>query len=74
MIPSASIIDSGKFRKLPVIVEAVRINTPMQIVTREGEMTANPGDWIITGVAGEQYPCKPDIFARTYERVNGHAK
>lgn len=26
-----------------------------------------PGDWIITGVNGEQYPCKPDIFAKTYE-------
>lgn len=26
-----------------------------------------PGDWIITGIAGEQYPCKPDIFAETYE-------
>jgi hypothetical protein len=28
-----------------------------------------PGDWIITGVKGERYPCKPDIFAATYERV-----
>lgn len=30
-------------------------------------MIANIGDWIITGVNGEQYPCKPDIFAKTYE-------
>jgi len=28
-----------------------------------------PGDWIITGVHGEHYPCKPDIFAKTYEKV-----
>jgi hypothetical protein len=30
-------------------------------------MTVSPGDWIITGVQGEHYPCKPDIFAATYE-------
>jgi len=33
----------------------------------EGQMRANPGDWIITGVQGEKYPCKPDIFEATYE-------
>lgn len=32
-------------------------------------MRADPGDWIITGVKGEQYPCKPDIFEATYEPV-----
>jgi hypothetical protein len=32
-------------------------------------MTVTPGDWIITGVNGEHYPCKPDIFAKTYEPV-----
>lgn len=37
------------------------------IPTLEGEMTANPGDWIIRGIRGELYPCKPDIFAATYE-------
>lgn len=37
------------------------------IKTLEGEMRASPGDWIIRGVAGELYPCKPDIFAATYE-------
>lgn len=37
------------------------------IPTLEGEMTAQPGDWIIRGVKGELYPCKPDIFAATYE-------
>jgi hypothetical protein len=37
------------------------------ISTLEGEMTAQPGDWIIRGVKGEFYPCKPDIFAATYE-------
>ena len=39
------------------------------IRTLEGEMRAVPGDWIIKGVQGEFYPCKPDIFAATYEAV-----
>ncbi len=39
------------------------------IDTLEGGLTVCPGDWIITGVQGERYPCKPDIFAETYESV-----
>lgn len=39
------------------------------IATLEGVMQAKPGDWIIKGVQGEFYPCKPDIFAETYEPV-----
>ena len=39
------------------------------IDTLEGGHIVCPGDWIITGVKGEHYPCKPDIFAATYERV-----
>ena len=39
----------------------------LSIVTLEGTMQASPGDWIIRGVAGEFYPCKPDIFTATYE-------
>ena len=41
------------------------------IETLEGQMTVSPGDWIITGVNGEKYPCKPDIFEKTYEPVEG---
>lgn len=37
------------------------------IHTLEGTMVARTGDWIIRGVSGEFYPCKPDIFASTYE-------
>jgi len=40
------------------------------ITTREGAVAASSGDWIIRGVEGEIYPCKPDIFAKTYERVS----
>jgi hypothetical protein len=48
------------------------IGTPavnMEIRTLEGNHIANQGDWIIQGVQGEIYPCKPDIFAKTYELV-----
>lgn len=41
----------------------------LDIPTLEGTMTASPGDWIIRGVKGEFYPCKPDIFDATYEAV-----
>ncbi len=37
------------------------------IATLEGGHVVTPGDWIITGVRGEKYPCKPDIFEETYE-------
>jgi len=78
-----------KYRKKPVVIEAVqfrageqdgafaddviagRVRYPedgtMLIQTLEGTMQAVPGDWIIRGVKGELYPCKPDIFAATYE-------
>ncbi len=41
----------------------------LMIFTLEGNMIASGGDWIIKGVAGEFYPCKPDIFAATYEAI-----
>ncbi len=41
-----------------------------EIKTLEGTMTARIGDWIIRGIEGELYPCKPDIFAATYDPVD----
>lgn len=41
----------------------------LSIHTLEGKMKANKGDWIIKGLSGEFYPCKPDIFEKTYEAV-----
>jgi hypothetical protein len=91
-----------KFRKKPVVIEALRwdgtaegaipiidwilatgqraasyddgdpgVGVPesLRIETLEGTMRAEPGDWIIRGVQGEFYPCKPDIFIATYEGV-----
>lgn len=56
-----------KFRKKQVVINAYQTDKDMYIDTLEGKMHASPGDWIITGVNGEKYPCKPDIFEKTYE-------
>lgn len=85
-----------KFRKKPVVIEAVSVNdallaawedlpdwleaayergevlfcpTHVEITTLEGTMKGDRGDWIICGVQGELYPCKPEIFDETYEPV-----
>lgn len=82
-----------KYRKKPVVIEAVQIHTTnislveewcggqikgtqlplpervIDIQTLEGEMRAEMYDWIIKGVEGEFYPCKPGIFDKTYEEV-----
>lgn len=91
-----------KFRKKPVVIEAVQWTGDnleeviafsglhpsaykwtweeyvqyvkqhgLKIFTLEGRMDASIGDWIIKGVNGEFYPCKPDIFEATYELVEG---
>lgn len=52
---------------LPV---AERHGAAIRITTSEGVMTASPGDFIIQGVKGEFYPCKPDIFVATYEALD----
>ena len=70
-----------KFRKKPVVIEATqwfkmgdhpavkqgKHTGRIFIETLEGDLHVTPGDWIITGVNGECYPCKPDIFEMTYE-------
>lgn len=43
-----------------------------KITTLEGVMIADVNDWITKGIKGEFYPCKPDVFAKTYEPVEGH--
>ena len=78
-----------KYRKKPVVIEAVRFTGTnfndiekfvggdygkdsegnQVIATLEGPLKISDNDWIIKGVKGEFYPCKPDIFEATYERV-----
>ena len=43
---------------------------PITIITLEGNLRADVGDWIIKGIQGEFYPCKSDIFEKTYEQVS----
>jgi hypothetical protein len=57
------------YRKKPIVIQAAVIKETMEIETLEGTMTGNPGDMLIIGVEGEKYPCKPDIFEKTYEAV-----
>ena len=75
-----------KFRKKPVVIEAEQFwansakgwpwgvymeEGQFMIDTLEGQMHVSEGDWIITGVKGERYACKPDVFEMTYEAVEG---
>ncbi len=56
-----------KFKKRQIVIDAYQTTKPLDIKTLEGTMHANAGDWIITGVRGEQYPCQKEIFEETYE-------
>lgn len=58
-----------KYVKKPVVVEAYQTDRETTIHTLEGDLMASVGDYIIIGVNGEKYPCKPDIFKKTYEEV-----
>lgn len=58
-------LEGGDPSRFPPISR--NIDGSLDIRTPEGVMRADIGDWVIRGVAGEYYPCKPDIFAATYE-------
>lgn len=58
------------YRKKPVVIKAYQTDTDIYINTLEGVMHASKGDYIVTGVSGEQYPVKPDIFEKTYEPID----
>lgn len=60
----------GKVIRLAKPSDPSDVNVILHIPTLEGVMAGNIGDWIIKGVQGEFYPCKPDIFEATYEAVN----
>jgi len=57
----------GRWRKKPIEVSAFQVKHACEVQTLEGTMRAQPGDWIITGVEGEKYPCADRIFRKTYE-------
>lgn len=62
-------IKKVKAIKKPIPIEAYQTDKKMIIKTLEGNMTANVGDWIITGVNSEQYPVKNEIFQKTYDII-----
>lgn len=62
-----------KFEKKPVIVEAIRLSREMTIETDQGTVTAHAGDWLVTGVEGEQYPIPHSRFMLTYRPENDEA-
>lgn len=62
--------ETKRYRKKPVVIEAYQCEEETIIHTLEGDILASVGDFIITGVKGEQYPCKPDVFWKTYEPVS----
>lgn len=69
----------GGFRKIEYEIKLKPIEVPkphrqrpgriLRIYTLEGVMEANLGDWIVKGISGELYPCKPDIFKASFEKV-----
>lgn len=59
-----------KYHKNPVMIEDYQTDKPFDIETLEGMMHASIGDFIITGVNGEKYPCNPDIFKKHTNRLN----
>ncbi len=64
----APFVQNGRSDNL-VGLRTTLLHDMLVIPTLEGEMRASVGDWIIRGVKGEYYPCKPDIFEATYEAV-----
>lgn len=60
-----------KYRKKPIIVEAVKLTRSITIETSNGTMKGLPGDYLITDDNGEQYPCDRDQFETEYELVKG---
>lgn len=73
-VMSQSELSFSDYRKRPVVVQAVQIDTEFSVTTLEGQMVGPPGHYLIRGVEGELYPCDPGIFAKTYEPVSSLSK
>ena len=63
------LLEFNNYRKKPIVIKAAQITQPMEVETLEGTMHGSVGDYLIIGVQGEKYFCKPDIFKMTYEKV-----
>lgn len=60
------------YRHLPTVVQARQAKVERTIHTLEGQMKAHPGDYIVRGTHGEEWPVRGDIFEKTYEEANEH--
>ena len=77
VIEAIQFIDGGYYPQVVSFMKGTKVvmqnddelNCRLVIPTLEGDHIANEGDYIIKGVKGEFYPCKPDIFNMTYEKV-----
>jgi hypothetical protein len=58
-----------KWRKKPLVIDAVQMDVDGAIYDRlhDTDIPYKAGDWVITGIKGEQYPCKDEVFRATYE-------
>jgi hypothetical protein len=63
------LLDASKAGTVRAVNSRSFPNVVVEIATLEGLLLCNEDDWIIRGIKGELYPCKPDIFAATYEPV-----
>ena len=64
----------ARFRKRPVIIDAVRIKHRVTINTRNGTLRGYPGDWLVTDVARQRRLCSDDVFRATHEPVDADAR
>lgn len=69
IVEVASDLDFRTYRKKPVIIRAALLAREIDIDTKEGIMHGNVGDYLIIGIKGELYPCKPDIFIASYDKI-----
>jgi len=67
-------VKTVKIRKKPVVVEAEPVDERTELETREGTLVAERGDFVITGVEGEQYPIDAEIMKDTYEPADEDAQ
>ena len=58
-----------KYRKKPIVIMAIQVQGDFTVNTLEGLMKGKHGDYLIVGIEGERYPCKKEIFEKTYEVI-----
>ena len=62
-------LEKKNYRKIPLVITAIKIDEPFTVDTLEGLMSGKAGDYLVFGIKGEAYPVDADIFEATYELV-----